>query len=94
MTPQTVDGKDSISSPSTTPPSSPPSEKMADTDYDPVSESMEREEKKMKALSKTNDVKDRERAQKEWGNANEASYDGQYKKIQFLLDKSKACGLS
>ena len=71
-----------------TPPSSPPSDAMADQTCDPVSESMRLEEEKAQKRTRAKEIKERERAQKEWAKADEEMYNGQYKKLNHLLEKS------
>lgn len=66
---------------------------MSDREYNPVSESMVEEEKRMKELSKSNHREEKKRAS-EWRTAGEPEHEGQFKKLLFLVDKSKVRCLS
>ena len=75
---------------SPTPPSSPPEAEMADDkDYDPVSERMRLEEKKAREQTRQLERKEKERAKKEWRDADEGKVDKQFAKLHYLLDRSK-----
>ncbi|MCJ1312079.1 hypothetical protein MMC25_005753 [Agyrium rufum] len=60
-----------------------------DKDYDPVSERMRAEEEKAKTESRQLKREEKERARIEWEHADEGKFDGQYKKLHYLLDRSK-----
>jgi hypothetical protein len=76
-------------SPATSPPSSPPSDVAAkDEDYNPVSESMLEEEKRMKESARQEKTKEKKR-ENAWSKAGEPEHEGQFKKLLFLVDKSK-----
>ena len=71
-------------------PSSPPEVEMADDkDYDPVSERMRLEEKKAREETRKLERKEKERAKKEWRDADEGKVDKQFAKLHYLLDRSK-----
>ena len=62
---------------------------MSEHSFDPVSESMRAEEEKAERVSRAQEAKERKRAEKEWENADEEKYNGQFRKLHFLLDQSK-----
>ena len=74
-------------SPATTPPSSPPSAAISDKGFEPVSEAMLAEEKKMKEETKRREAKKKQKAQAE----DEAEKEAKYKKLMNLVDSSKVC---
>lgn len=61
---------------------------MADQAGNPVSESMVLEEEKAQKMASVKEIEERERAQEEWANAGKEEYNGQFKKLNFLLEKS------
>ena len=92
MTPVTTDElHEDVSSHQSSPPSSPPSENAADVEFDPVSESMQAEEKKMKSANKAKEARARDKAEQEWRNADSASLDAKHQALNKLLEKSKVC---
>lgn len=64
---------------------------MSDHTRGPVSESMRLEEEKAQKVRSEEEDKERERAQKEWATAGEEKYNGQFKKLHYLLEKSTVC---
>ena len=62
---------------------------MSDRSDNPISEAMRLEEEKVQKASRAQESKDRARAEKEWKNADEDKFNGQFKKLYFLLDQSK-----
>ena len=62
---------------------------MADEIYDPVSESMRAEEEKAQKESRAQARQEKKRSREEWKGADEDKFNGQYKKLFFLLEKSK-----
>ena len=85
--PESENGADR-SSPATTPPSSPPPGAMSDKDYDPISERVAEEEKKLKAQARQEAAEDRKRSQ-EWSQAGKSEQKGQFNKLLHLVEKSK-----
>ena len=81
------DSQDNSSSPTSTPPSSPPSAAMSDKGYEPVSEAMLAEEKRMKEESRRREARDKQKAQAE----DEVEKEAKYKKLMNLVDSSKVC---
>ena len=60
-----------------------------DKDYDPVSERMRLEEKKAREKTRQLEREEKERAKKEWRDADEGKVDKQFAKLHYLLDRSK-----
>ena len=87
--PAVFESRSVSSSPLSTPSASPPAETMADETYDPVSDSMRAEEEKAQKQSRAQAKKEQQRSQEEWQSAGEDKFNGQYKKLYYLLEKSK-----
>lgn len=61
---------------------------MVDQACNPVSESMRLEEEKAQKMGSVKEIEERESAQEEWANAGKEKYSGQFKKLNFLVEKS------
>ena len=84
-----IAGDDAPSSPQSTPPSSPPSAEMSDDkEYDPVSENMKAEEKRMRAEARREQAADQARTH-DWASAGKTQQTGQFNKLLHLVEQSK-----
>ena len=80
--------EDDPSASHSTPPSSPPSAEMSDKDYDPVSENMKEEEKRMRAEARREEADDKKRS-RDWASAGQNQQKGQFNKLLHLVEQSK-----